>query len=130
MNILALDIGTSSVKAAVLDVETGKALGPIAHVHEQLEAPAAEAEEVPAERLWQAAGAAARQAVQRAHVAGTAADVAGVGLSVMTPALVLVDKQDKPLVPVWTHLDRRSRPVARQVSKSSAVEAIQELGAQ
>src|SRR5439155_23929484 len=114
MNILTLDIGTSSVKAAVLDVATDKAVGPIAHVHYELEA-AAEAEEVPAERLGQAAGAAARQAVQRAHVAGTAADVAGVGLSVMTPALVLVDNQDKPLVPVWTHLDRRSRPVARQV---------------
>src|SRR2546421_5927203 len=114
MNILALDIGTSSVKAAVLDVATDKAVGPITHVHYELEA-AAEAEEVPVERLWQALTAAARQAVQRAHVAGTSADVAGLGLSVMTPALVLLDKQDKPLVPIWTHLDRRSRPVARQV---------------
>ena len=37
MNILALDIGTSSVKAAVLDVATDKAVGPITHVQYELD---------------------------------------------------------------------------------------------
>jgi xylulokinase len=114
MNILALDIGTSSVRAAVLDVETGKPTGPIARTPYDLERATPEAAEVPAERLWLAVTAAAREAVHRSHVAGTPGDVAGIGFSVMTPALVLVDKADKPLTPIWTHLDRRSRSVARQ----------------
>src|SRR5262249_25909090 len=38
----------------------------------------------------------------------------GVGLSCLTPALVLLDKADQPLAPIWTHLDRRARPAARQ----------------
>ena len=28
---------------------------------------------------------------------------------------VLLDRADQPLGPIWTHLDRRSRPAARQV---------------
>jgi sugar (pentulose or hexulose) kinase len=59
--------------------------------------------------LWQVVAAAARAATRGMP------DVEAVGLSVMTPALVLVDKSDRPLAPIWTHLDRRSRLVARQV---------------
>jgi sugar (pentulose or hexulose) kinase len=54
--------------------------------------------------------------------------VAGVGLSVMTPALVLLDKQDKPLVPIWTHLDRRARPVAREVWAAAGPEFLATTG--
>ncbi len=115
MNILALDVGTSSVKAAVLDVETQTAVGPIARASYELEAPAPDAAEVPAEKLWQAVTQAAREAVHRAGVMDTAGDVAGVGLAVLTPALVLLGKDDQPVRPIWTHLDRRARPAARQV---------------
>jgi xylulokinase len=107
MHILGLDVGTSSVKAAVLDVATAQPLGPISHVHYDLDHPAPDAEEVPAERLWHAVADAARQAAR-------GGSVAGVGLSVMTPALVLVGADDQPLAPIWTHLDRRSRMAARQ----------------
>jgi xylulokinase len=31
------------------------------------------------------------------------------------PALVLLGTADRPLAPIWTHLDRRARPSARQV---------------
>jgi xylulokinase len=109
MRVLALDIGTSSVKAAVLDATTATSAGPIAHIPYTLDHPAPEAAEVPAERLWAAVLAAAREATRTVH------DVAGVGMSVQTPALVLLDAADRPLMPIWTHLDRRSRPAARQV---------------
>src|SRR5579871_5124664 len=36
-------------------------------------------------------------------------------MSCLTPALVLLDAADRPLTPIWTHFDRRSRPAARQV---------------
>jgi xylulokinase len=107
MNILALDVGTSSVKSAVLDQALAEPLGPIEHVAYDTDHPAPEAAEVPPERLWQAAVAAARGA------AGGRSDLGGIGLSCLTPALVLLDDADRPLGPVWTHLDRRSRPAAR-----------------
>jgi len=116
MRILALDIGTSSVKAAVLDVTTAAPVGPIARVAYALDTPVPDAAEIPAARLWNAVTAAARDAVRQAGVAGIPGkDVQGVGLSCMTPALILLDRADRPLGPIWTHLDRRARPAARQV---------------
>src|SRR5207244_4731932 len=41
--------------------------------------------------------------------------VEAIGLSCLMPALVLLDGAEQPLTPIWTHFDRRSRPVARQV---------------
>jgi sugar (pentulose or hexulose) kinase len=108
MRILALDVGTSSVKAAILDVASAAPVGKVARVAYALDHPVPEAAEVPAERLWQAVAAAARE------VARAAEGLEGVGLSCLTPALVLLDKADQPLAPIWTHLDRRARPAARQ----------------
>src|SRR5262249_32935700 len=109
MHILALDVGTSSVKAAILDVATGAPISPIAHVSYPLDHPTPDAAEVPADRLWNTITAAARQASRGVDGAE------GVGLSCLTPALALLDAADQPLAPVWTRLDRRSRPAARQV---------------
>jgi xylulokinase len=64
---------------------------------------------LPPERLWSAVASAAREA------AGSGPPVEGVGFSCLTPALVLLDAADRPLAPIWTHLDRRARPAARQV---------------
>jgi xylulokinase len=75
--------------------------------------PTPEAAEIAPAEIWQAVTAAARQAVR--HAAGGQRSVGGVGLSSLTPALVLLDQNDQPLGPFWTHLDRRSRPAARQV---------------
>jgi xylulokinase len=108
MHVLALDVGTSSVKAAVLDQVKAVPLGPVAHIPYALDHPVPEAAEVPAERLWCALVEAARE------VTRTQLGVQAVGMTVMTPALVLLDAADRPLAPIWTHLDRRSRPAARQ----------------
>jgi xylulokinase len=109
MHILALDIGTSAVKAAVLDVTTGDPLASIAHAACEPHRPTPDAAELPTEELWAAVCQAARQATRDFP------DAAGIGLSVQTPSLVLLDKDDRPLGPIWTHLDRRARPAARQV---------------
>ncbi|MFL5342195.1 MAG: FGGY-family carbohydrate kinase, partial [Gemmataceae bacterium] len=77
-----------------------------------LERPTPETAVVPAGRLWDAVSTAAGRAV--ANAAGQA--IAGVGVSCMTPALILLDAADQPLTPVWTHFDRRSRPIARQIA--------------
>jgi xylulokinase len=110
MQILALDVGTSSVKAAVLDVVTATPVGPVARANYALDHPTADAAEVPAERLWSAVTAAAREATAVPRLR-----IEAIGLSCLTPALVLLDGADQPLTPIWTHFDRRARPAARQV---------------
>jgi xylulokinase len=122
MHILGLDVGTSSVKAAVLDVDRAAPVGPIAHVPYELDHPTPEAAEVPAARLWDTVAAAARAAVQ------SGPSVEAVGLSVMMPALVLLNRADQPLRPIWTHLDRRARPAARQVWAAVGKEFLATVG--
>jgi sugar (pentulose or hexulose) kinase len=122
MMILALDVGTSSVKAAILDTETGDPVGPIARVPYVLDYPTPDAAEVPAERLWNAVSAAARE------VTRSAAPVEALGLSALTPALILLNRSDQPLGPIWTHLDRRARPAARQVWAAVGPEFLETTG--
>jgi sugar (pentulose or hexulose) kinase len=109
MRILALDVGTSSVKAAVLEIGNSLPVTPIARTRYPLAHPEPEAAEIDPERLWEAVVAAARAAT------GSATGVEAIGLSCLTPALVLLDHADRPLAPIWTHLDRRARPAARRI---------------
>src|SRR5437764_570314 len=122
MHVLAVDVGTSSVKAAVLEVATAAPVGPVARAPYQLDRPTPEAAEVPPDRLWAAVTEAARTAARGRD------GVAAVGLSCLTPALVLLDERDRPLAPVWTHLDRRARPAARQVQAAVGDEFLATVG--
>jgi xylulokinase len=109
MRVLAIDVGTSSIKSAVIDVATADIVGPISHVSYELEHPSPEAAEISPGRLWAAIAAAASSAAK------TVPGVDAVGLSCLTPSLVLLDSADRPLTSIWTHLDRRARPTARQI---------------
>jgi xylulokinase len=122
MRILALDVGTSSIKAAVLDAATAQPIGPVARTAYALDFPTPDAAVVPAERLWTAVTAAAREAVRGSE------GIEGVGLAVLTPALVLLGKDDRPLLPIYTHLDRRARPAARQVQAAVGDEFLATTG--
>lgn len=123
MNVLALDVGTSSVKAAVLEQAGGRPLAPPAKAEYGIDRPTPEAAEIPPDRFWGAIDRAAREAV-----AAAGAEVEGVGLSCLTPALVLLDSGDSPLSPIWIHLDRRSRPVARRVWERDGQEFLDTVG--
>ncbi len=123
MHILAIDVGTSSVKAAILDTQTGKPANSIAKANYPLDHPSPDAAEIPADRIWKAAVEVGGKAV-----AATNKPVEGIGLSTLTPALVLLDKNDRPLVPVWIHLDRRSRPTARKVWDEAGPEFLACIG--
>jgi sugar (pentulose or hexulose) kinase len=129
MNILALDVAVASVRAAVLDAATATALGPVASESYNLEASSPDAMQAAPAELWQAVTRAARVAVQNARVAGTAGDVAGVGLTSFSPGLVLLDQDDDPVVPICTPLDRRSRPAARHVWAAVGAEFLAVTGA-
>lgn len=116
MHILALEVGTAMVSAAVLDVATAQLRGDYWKFNYIPNSPTPDAAEVPAPRLWHAVVGAARQAVHASGVAGQAgADIAGIGLTTFAPGLMLLDKSNEPLAPIWMPKDCRARPAARQV---------------
>lgn len=109
MNVLALDVGTSSVKAAVLEQATGVPLRePPASARLSLLRPEPDAAALSPAALWQAVVQAGRAAA-----AGQAVDA--IGLSVFSPGWLLLDERHEPLTPIVTHLDRRARPAAREL---------------
>lgn len=110
------------MKAAVLDVASAHPVGRVGRATYELDHPTPDAAEVPAGRLWSAVAAAARQA------ALGMAGIEAVGLSCLTPALVLLDERDRPLAPIWTHLDRRARPAARQTWEAVGPEFLATVG--
>ncbi len=122
MHVLALDLGTSSVKAAVLDQITGDPVGPVAKVEYAIRRPVADAAEVDAAELWAAIGAAARKAL----IGSPAPDA--IGLSCLTPALVLLDAAGEVVAPVRIHQDRRARPVSRRVQRECLAEFLATAG--
>ena len=104
MHILALEVGTAMVSAAVLDVATAQPRGEIAHAQYAPD----DAAEIPTPRLWDAIAAAARQAVRESGLAGQPGDdIACIGMTTFSPGLVLLDKSDQPLAPIWMPSDRR-----------------------
>ena len=70
MRILGLDVGTSSVKAAVLDQRTGEPLTLPAKAAYDLDHPSPDATEIPPQRLREALWKAAREAIQNSVDAG------------------------------------------------------------
>lgn len=99
---LGLDVGTSSLKALVLDVDgaiVGSASAPYS-----ISTPEPGWTESDPETWWEAAGAAVAEAA-----AGHAAEVAAVGLSGQMHGVVLSDDNGQPLRPAILWADTRSR---------------------
>src|SRR5689334_21882896 len=103
MNILAIDVGTSSIKAAILEQAIGNPLGEIVHAAYPLQHPEVNAAVIEVDALWQALTQASRKVTANQQVQG-------VGVSCLSPCLVLLDDAGRPLTPFVTHLDRRARP--------------------
>ncbi|HMF11396.1 MAG TPA: FGGY family carbohydrate kinase [Gemmataceae bacterium] len=122
MRILALDVGAGTVTSAILNTETPQPVGSTRRVEYAIDRPTNEAAEVPAGRLWTAVSAAARGVAQAED------GIEGIGLSVLTPALVLIDDKDQPAAPIRLPEDRRSRPAARQVQAECGDAFLAEAG--
>jgi sugar (pentulose or hexulose) kinase len=122
MLILALDVDVAVIRAAVLDVATALPVVATACVQSGIDHPSPEAAELRLDRLWSAVSTAARSVAQAVD------GIEGVGLCVITPALVLLDDQDKPAAPIWLPDDRRARSTARQVQAEVGEELLAETG--
>lgn len=126
MYVLGLDVGTSSVKTAVLEVETGDAVSAIGRAPLHVERPTTDAAEICPSAIWKAVTAAAREALEQFHKG--ADSIVGVGMSVLTPGLILLDHDDRPLTSFVIHFDRRSRSIAQQVWREVGDEFLLTVG--
>jgi xylulokinase len=106
MPILGLDIGSSSVKAAV--VRDGKIVGGLARCEYPTHRDGPRVEVNPRDIL---------RAIAKAigDLGASARRVDAIGLSVMSPAWVAMDAKGKPLTPIITHQDRRSVAIAHEL---------------
>jgi xylulokinase len=108
MTLLGLDIGSSSVKAAIL--RNGDVAGRIVRSFFETDYDGPRVE-VAAPRVLNAVADAI-------HKLGPAAKrVDAIGLTVMSPAWVAMDKSGRALTPIVTHQDRRSVEVAKQIER-------------
>jgi xylulokinase len=108
VTILGIDIGSSSVKAAVL--RGGKPRGRIVRAVFETDR-RSDRVEVPAERVLEALAAVVRD------LGPAARRVDAVALSVMSPAWCAMDAKGRALTPLVTHQDRRSVDVAVDIER-------------
>jgi xylulokinase len=106
--ILALDIGSSSVKAALLQDQ--RLVGDVAAVNFPTHRADDRAEVAPPELL---------KAIVRAivQVGPAARTVDAIALSTMAPSWIAMDRRGQPLTPIVTHQDRRSIEQARAIEQ-------------
>jgi sugar (pentulose or hexulose) kinase len=104
--VLTIQVSVSGVKAAVVDAAGLKCVGNVGE-----SGPLADTTrpQVSVERLWSQVAAAV------CRVAGFQDRIDGVALSCFTGGPVLLDKADRPLLPIWLPSDTCSRAAARQV---------------
>ncbi len=110
MYLLGYDIGTSSVKAALVDIKSGQTVASAQYPDKEAPIIARQpgwAEQEP-EMWWEEL----KQATQRvaAKVGGSLASVMAIGISYQMHGLVCVDKQGKPLRPSIIWCDGRAVP--------------------
>lgn len=108
MNLLGLDIGSSSVKAAVL--HDGRVRGKIVRETFKTRHSGVKVEVDPASLLEAVAGA-----IGQLGKSAAGADL--IALSVMSPAWIAMDAKGKPLTPIITHQDRRSTQIAIELER-------------
>lgn len=123
MIVLGIDVGTSSVKAALVDLANDCTIVASGSAQYPIDRPEPGAAEIRADQL----SSAIATAVTTATI-GRADDVQGIGLSCLTPALCLLDSQDEPLGAFRIHLDRRARDEARFVLDDIGPEFLATVG--
>lgn len=115
MLLLGYDIGSSAVKAALLDVETGHPLAMArspADAELAMDAPQPGWAEQPPGRWWKHVAAATERL--RAEADWDPAAVRGIGLSYQMHGLVVVDEQHTPLRPAIIWCDSRAVDIGRE----------------
>src|SRR5207248_1111591 len=106
MNVLGLDIGSSSIKAAIL--RDTRIVGRPVRVHFPTRYEGDRAEVKPPHILRAVADAIA-------ELGARARKVEAIAMGVMSPAWVAMDHEGRAITPIVTHQDRRSRQIAQEL---------------
>ena len=115
--LLGLDIGSSSIKASIVDAATGQSVATAQSPKEELEMIAIQtgwAEQDPA-MWWQHLVIAVKSVVQKAGIRG--AEIHAIGISYQMHGLVVVDKEYKPLRPSIIWCDSRAVGIGQKAAK-------------
>ncbi len=110
--LLGYDVGTSSVKASLVDAQTGQTVA--SAQYPDAEAPimakqAGWAEQEP-EMWWDELAQATKRVADKAAAVASLKDVKAIGISYQMHGLVCVDKEGKPLRPAIIWCDGRAVP--------------------
>ncbi|MGB9747527.1 MAG: xylulokinase [Bacteroidales bacterium] len=108
MKLLGYDIGSSSVKASIIDANTGRCLGTVFFPKTEMEIKAVRpgwAEQHP-DTWWQNLVLATREAIGRAGI--TVSEIKAIGISYQMHGLVVVDKNGNVLRPSIIWCDSRA----------------------
>lgn len=118
--LLGLDIGSSSIKASLLDADTGKAIVAKAFPEEEMtiEAPHEGWAEQDPEMWWKYIKESSRYVLQKASV--KSGELKGIGIAYQMHGLVLVDKNQQVLRPSIIWCDSRAVSIGEK--------AFQDLG--
>ncbi len=104
--ILAIDIGTSAIKASFYDAAANSVEGSLVSIpHDQITASDGTVEE-PVERIVTAVEAAIDHSLEFAANSGL--KIAGVAMDSMASTILAVDDSGDPVTPVYTYADTRS----------------------
>ena len=118
MYLLGCDIGSSSVKASIVDIESGLTVASDFYPKTEalIQAPQQGWAEQDPEAWWSYLIAAIQGALEKGHVAGDA--IKAIGISYQMHGLVVVDKNQKALRPAIIWCDSRAVPYGNEAFKS------------
>ncbi len=122
MYLLGYDIGSSSIKTALLEVDTGRCVASAFHPQQEMQIASPQpgwAEQAP-DAWWQNLKAATHTMLSRASI--SAQDIQAIGISYQMHGLVLVDSQQRVLRPAIIWCDSRAASIGQK--------AFEELGAE
>ena len=121
--LLGINVGTTGTTSLIMDAR-GQVLGR-AYAQTGLQTPGPDRVEQDPDEWWRAVSATCREALDMAK----GPDIAAVGLSGQTNAVVPVDSSGRPLGPAMIWMDRRASNEAQQVHlKAGAQEVASRLG--
>lgn len=115
--LLGLDIGSSSIKASLLDADTGKALVAKAFPEEEMsiESPKEGWAEQDPEKWWKYIKQSSKFVLQKAEV--KPGELKGIGIAYQMHGLVLVDENQKVLRPSIIWCDSRAVEIGKKAFK-------------
>ncbi|GAB4367994.1 MAG: FGGY-family carbohydrate kinase [Spirochaetales bacterium] len=117
MKLMAVDVGTQSLKASIYDedlrclAQERERYQPVTH--------SGNCVEIDAGIFW--------EALQKVCTRLPMEDVEGIAFSTLCPSLVVMDRQGEPLHPVILHLDRRSQKQAEWILQVVGMERFRSI---